>query len=171
MREAKKTPRLVLTGVVTLVALVALLPGSPALADQPQFQSIPVDYAYTHQSECAFDVVEHGEGTIRWVYHPNSGNPVASVYHYDLRGTYTNVQTGSSVDWSEDTALKGYYQDGSLTLFFVGLAVRINVPGQGRVVADVGRLVLRYTQSNSDPEVIFEAGQWDGFSALCSALE
>src|SRR5205823_7833391 len=112
----RKTRSCTMAAVVLTLALT-LVPSPAAWADQPQFFDFPVNYTAHIQGQCAFDVLEHGEGTVRWMYHPNNGNPIASIYHYDLRGTYTNAVTGTSLSWAEDVVLKGYYQDGSLIVF------------------------------------------------------
>ena len=171
MSISRRAVRLTLSTTLAITALVALVPGSPASADQPYFQTFYENGTSTYQGGCAFDVIVHTEGTIRWMYHPNNGNPIVSIYHYDIRGTYTNALTGRFVSWAQDAVLKGYYQDGSLFIYLIGLEARINVPGQGRVVADVGRLILRYDHGSYDPNLVFEAGQWDNFSAVCSLLE
>jgi len=170
MSNARRAMRVALSMIVAVAALLTLAPSLPAFADQPQFFEFQEDFTYVHEGECAFNVIEHTEGITRMMYHPNNGNPFAALYHYELRGTYTNADTGQSISWSQDALLKGFYQDQSLIIFSIGLYARVTVPGQGMVAIDAGRLTIRLTPG-APYEVLFQAGRWDPFSAVCSALQ
>jgi hypothetical protein len=172
MSGSSKILRRVLRLAAVVIGLTALVYPMPAFADPPYFFNYDLDSTHVYSGECSFDVVQHEESTLRGMYHPNSGNPYASNYHYRHHGSFTNAQTGISVLYSGSFSLRGYNQDGALTMVILGLYARINLPGQGMVIADVGNLTLRYPPGGSPPDILREAGQWDVlFPALCSALE
>jgi hypothetical protein len=115
-------------------------------------------------------------GTIRLtLFLDKNGELVRDLISAHLHGSFTNVANGVSVSFvvAEQSSFKPD-PDGSAILVFNGLTGKVTLPGQGVVVADVGRLILFFEDENDvDPDVIFEAGRHDGapFPGLCSALE
>jgi hypothetical protein len=175
MKFSQLRQRLVpgLVGVLAVVSVISVTAANPERTIERLIDVVePVD-----QAACpGLTLTSTVNGTIRTtLFFDENGEFVRDLVNADLHGSFTNVASGTSVDFvvAENSSFK-VYPDGSATLAFNGLTGRATVPGQGLVAADVGRLVLFFEDENDvDPDVIFEAGRHDNgpFPGLCSVLE
>jgi hypothetical protein len=168
------TKRLLLFACVSLTFLLMVFPAAPRLAaQQPHSQTIQVDDTIPGFVSCeGFDVTAHVEGTIKIT---DAGRFPSVRQH--LHGSFTNEVTGFSRPFVVAYTLRVIQSDEeSETDLITGLQTIVTVPGQGFVVGDAGRQILRFSNfcPTCPPEVIFEAGHstTDGsfVPKLCSAL-
>ena len=86
--------------------------------------------------------------------------------------TWTNPANGNSLSSHEASVLRIFYNpDGSFaSADNEGLTFNLNLPGQGALLLDVGRIVIRHGQG-----IVFEAGPHQELNgdtaAFCAALE
>jgi hypothetical protein len=109
------------------------------------------------------------KGTVKIIeFFDRHGNFVRDQIHINGAGTLTNQDTGKTAFFSF------HYMDAlhevNGTLMFIGLPMKVRLPGKGVVVLDAGRLVLDLETD----EVIFEAGPhpffYEGIALICEAL-
>ena len=118
----------------------------------------------------AFAITENATGTVRaTTYVDSDGVPVRRHIHIKYSGSFTNSVTGYTVV-SEPDSLNVMEDLRDHTSAVVGLGWSINVPGQGHVLVNAGRLVFDDTTG----ELLVESGQHDfeegGFPLLCGIL-
>ena len=88
-----------------------------------------------------------------------------------LTVTWTNLVTGVTLSSNEAAPLIVYYNPGGsfASLQNVGLLFDVTIPGQGRVLLDVGRIVIERNQGS--PSKPARTREEDGdTAAFCSAL-
>jgi len=166
--------RLMLSACLGLTCLLMFFPVAPeAIAQRPNTQVIPVDDTIPNFIPCdGFDVTAHIEGR----YRITDAGRFPSISRR-LHGTFTNDVTGFSLSFVvADTLWVIQSDDESETDIISGLQTIVTAPGQGFVVGDAGRQILRFSNTCPfcPPEVIFEAGHstTDGSFVpdLCAAL-
>lgn len=91
---------------------------------------------------------------IEKTFYDRNGNPVRSQLHFTYTGTLTNSRTGQSFSDRPDPQLYVFdFEDQTLTV--TGLIFSINVPGEGVVALDAGKIVF---DSANNFEIIFQSG-------------
>jgi hypothetical protein len=132
-----------------------------ASADQPQTATIPISFSVVDTRACgpSLPITTSGTGEIRITTFADG----RQIRHSDVDITLS--AGGKTVTNRQNNTV---YVDGT-TRTIVGAAWTINVPGQGVLVLDAGRLVL-----GPGGEVLFEAGPHELFhgdvAALCAYL-
>jgi hypothetical protein len=152
---------------------------APAFAAKPDSVVVDVDETEeTFVGACDFPVQHNIKGFIRFTTYLNQDSSFKmQINSYHLTSTFINLETGASVSTPNVGPDKiTVTEDGSVILAATGLIARIVVPGKGLIVAQVGKLVFRFTVDQEGnwifQEVLFEAGQHaDLFPALCSVLD
>ena len=166
--------------VMVLTVLASLLVTSPVAAAKPvmehlQIRDIGLQDEFLSEA-CGFDVWVDAIGVITFrVWLDADDNPLREVNNFGVRLTYYS-EWGSirTVDVGADRAI--YHADGSVTLTVIGNVQSMQIPGQGRVYSDVGRVSFHFTfpDPEGDPvvEVLSEAGQHSGdqLDVICTAL-
>ncbi len=167
---------------VLLAGLLVLLTTTPAFATKPvvtdTFEDTITDavLATCGTGDAAFDIIENAVVTgIEKTFYDRDGTPVRSQLHFTYAGTLTNVRTGESFSDRPDPQLYVFdFADETLTV--TGLIFSINVPGEGVVALDAGKIVF---DAANDFEILFQSGPHhlitDGFEydfeQVCAALE
>jgi hypothetical protein len=155
------------------LALGGLFTAAPsALAAKPETVTVPTDFSFVDDTSCGFPVETHITGFVRFiVFRDENGNVTRQINSFHQQITYTNLDTGKSVTSpSVGPDILYFQEDGSVTVFVLGIVSRIIVPGQGVVNLSVGRVVIAFP-AEGEGEVLFEAGPKDDlFPALCDLL-
>ncbi len=170
-----------------IVALVLATAAVPAFAAPPEttteetiITNEPLTDFEGNTLDCAdfgaaypFNMIENAVRTDRvTTYVDKQGNPIRTQVHVKYTGSLTNSVTGYSVSDTPDSFMLVFdHRDQTLTV--VGLTWSINLPGEGHVVLNAGRLVFDPTTG----EVMFMAGPHaigpnpDSVRLLCSVLD
>lgn len=164
--------------LASLATILALAVAGPALAAKPETERIVLHDSFLEPdltAACGFDVHLVGEGHITFrLFSDESGAPVRELNNYAIRLTLSSEWASLRMtDVGADRV--AYLPDGSLILIVIGNVQSVNIPGEGRVYFDVGRVVSRITfDANGEPTftVLSEAGQHEGdqVDAICAAL-
>lgn len=166
--------------VMVLTVLASLLVTSPVAAAKPvmehlQIRDIGLQDEFLSEA-CGFDVWVDAIGVITFrVWLDADDNPLREVNNFGVRLTYYS-EWGSirTVDVGADRAI--YHADGSVTLTVIGNVQSMQIPGQGRVYSDVGRVSFHFTfpdpEGDPDVEVLSVAGQHAGdqLGIICDVL-
>ena len=166
--------------VMVLTILASLLVTSPIAAAKPVMEHLQIrDIGFQDEflsEACGFDVWVDAIGVVTFrVWLDADDNPLREVNNFGLRLRYYS-EWGSirTVDVGADRVT--YHADGSATLTVIGNVQSMQIPGQGRVYSDVGRVSFHFTfpDPEGDPvvEVLSVAGQhWgDQLALICDAL-
>lgn len=158
--------------VLVLVATAALALAGAAGAAKPVIFTEEIDDFLPGAVDCgtvALDVAVQGAVT---VHEFADGDTIAN---FRLRITWTNPVTGASL-WSPSVGpdITRLNPDGSATIDVVGIIVRVVVPGQGLVAAQIGSVTFSFdSPTDTEPDVTF-AGPHDTDeeidAAVCAAL-
>jgi hypothetical protein len=167
--------------ILVLSALACMLVAGPVSAAKPMIERIPInDIGILDEfltDECGYDIWVDATGhvTFHW-WTDAEDNTLREVNNYNVHLTfYSESGSISTRDIGADRVT--YHDDGTFTVTIMGNVTSLQVPGQGRVYSDVGRLVLHF--SFPDPEgppvidVLSAAGQHgeEGpVAALCEIL-
>ncbi len=153
--------------VLVLSALACMLLAGPVSAAKPMMERIPInDIGILDEfltEVCGYDIWLNATGHITFrVWTDGEGNPLREVNNYGVHLTfYSEGGSVSTRDVGADRVT--YLPDGTFTVAIMGNVTSLQVPGQGRVYSDVGRVVLHF--SFPDPEgppvidVLSSAGQ------------
>ncbi len=128
-----------------------------ASAEQPQTATIPISFAFVDTTSCgpSLPIATSGTGELEITTFADG----RQIRHVDVDVTLTaNGKTVTNISQNNQ------FVDGT-TQTIVGAVVTINVPGQGVLVLDAGRLVL-----GAGGVVLFEAGPHEQFSGDLAAL-
>jgi hypothetical protein len=125
---------------------------------------------------CGFDVFTDATGHVIFrVWTDEEGNPTREVNNFGIKlRIYSEFDEVSTVDVGADRVT--HNADGSITISVIGNLQSIQVPGHGRVYADVGVTTLHITfpDPEGDPvvEVLHQAGQHDDdqLAVICEVL-
>ena len=125
---------------------------------------------------CGFDVFVDATGHIifrSWT--DAEGNPTRDLNNFGIRlRIYSEFGAVRTVDVGVDRVT--HNPDGSITNVVIGNVQSIQIPGQGRVYADVGQTTLHITfpDPEGEPvvEVLRQVGQHEGdqVAVICDAL-
>ena len=154
--------------VVVSASLVAV---SPATAVQPVVEFGPFP-GFTDTLLCGFPIETSFEGTVRTTTHVDQqGNPVRVIQTFpNITVTMTHGDRAVSTKGPAPVMIR-FASDGSVeTIEIVGMSANITLPGQGRLLFDVGRIVL-----DADGNIISEPGLHQIFgtgdtSAFCAYM-
>lgn len=168
---------------VTRAALLACLSLSllvgPAIAGKPIMQRVPINDVAVLQTElseaCGFPVWWDATGHITFRTWLNAADgPVRELNNYAIRGRYyTTTRSVRVNDVGVDRIT--YLPDGNIIQVIIGNVQSINVPGRGRVYADVGRSTYLIKFDGGvfvGVELLGQSGQHDPdqFAVLCEVL-
>ena len=145
-------------------------------AAKPLTTIIDVSGTFTNNFDCPFPIEETVSGSIKdMLYLDVDGNPVKEILTAQFGGpvtvSWTNLATGKTLSSQQAAPLIVYYNpDGSFaSLQNVGLLFHVSIPGEGNVLLDVGRVVVRRGQG-----IVFTAGPHQELNgdtgAFCAAL-
>jgi hypothetical protein len=159
-------------GFSLLVALVMLLVVViPAVAAPPDHFTDEFHDGPWFITDCGdFTVLVEGTVSIKGkVFYDQEGNPTKVQTHWDIESVYYSPETGKSVpsaeriNWFEETV------DGQFQIKQTGVAFKLNMPGYGQLIMDVGLIIF-----DENFNVLFSAGQhpWNlgtgDFTKLCA---
>ena len=160
--------------VIGLGVLGALLITAPVTAGQPDTERVIVDDMFVDDflsAACGVEVNAHvsGHATFR-VFTDADGNPIRELNNFAL----------DVVWWSENGEIHAkdvgadrltFFEDGSLQLIIIGNVRSFSIPGQGRVYADVGRVMIEVDAAGNET-VTPLGGQHDPdqLAAICGVL-
>ena len=159
-----------------LLALLALLPASAALADKPTREALPAPepLAFAAGEVCAFPVrIEAVDSKNKAVtFTDEDGDPVRQIITGTLRMRVTNLATGESLVVNvSGPGFLTFTADGLATVTLGGrgllfLRAGIDVPPAGVFLVS-GRLVLAIGPEGEVTEIVGRTGQMQD---LCAAL-
>jgi hypothetical protein len=141
--------------LVVLLALPLAL-AAPALAVPPTTEVVTIeDFSFVDTSLCGFEVTSTENGRFKvTTFFDEEGNPVQSIL------TNSNLRYTSTAETNGKTLLTNYalvvitsFEDG--TRLELGLRNAYQVPGEGVVLLDAGRVIIDLATG----DVVFEAGQ------------
>jgi hypothetical protein len=163
--------------IPNLLALLSLAIASPVFAIKPgvDIENL-VDDQVTFQECDKLTITRTLNGEIRTTgYFDKNGNLIRINIQSHLHGSFTNTLNGTSLPFVvAQTDKININPDNSAIVATSGLIGAINVPGHGRVTADVGRIVFFFTSPDDpDPDLLFESGRHDNgpFPFICPFLE
>jgi hypothetical protein len=164
--------RLAISGIVALISVWALLPGTAAHANPPDIETMNVNFTGQNASwtgACGFPVTRHTEGhlTFRWFY-DQQNNLVRELGNGILRSTLSANGNSVNVQYAgPDRAV--WNPDGSVTVSISGLDALIIIPGVGYSYGFVGLFVFNLGPGGTT--VLQEIG-WSDFdkTAVCTYL-
>lgn len=162
---AGAAPRLALAAAtLTLAAAAPALGQAPARDHVDQFFSGVIDCG-TFQD----NYVDEEIGDLVW-YYDADGQPLRFVVHVSQYSTDVNSVTGLTLHERNRHFYTFDFATGEVTLD--GAIVRANLPGQGIVLQDIGRLRFGF-ESDGALDFTFVAGHHDaliGGRTVCDAL-
>ena len=166
---------------ILIASLACLALASPAAAAMPQMERVVLNDIGLQDEfltdACGFDVFFDGTGHVIFrQFFDSEGVLQREVNNFGVHiRVYTEWGSVSLVDVGVD--LVTYNADGSITQVIIGNVQSIQLPGQGRVYADVGQTTLMFTfpDPEGEPavEVVRQVGQHSDFGqedVLCEAL-
>lgn len=160
--------------VIGLGVLGAVLVAAPVSAGKPQVDRQAVDDTFVDSflsDACGVEVNAHVTGHVIFrTFTDAGGNPVREVNNYAL----------SLLWWSENGDIHAkdvgidratYLEDGSVLVIIIGNVQSFSIPGQGRVYADVGRVMIEIDAAGNET-VTPLGGQHDPdqLGAICGVL-
>ncbi|MEO6456836.1 MAG: hypothetical protein ABIO92_00970 [Chloroflexia bacterium] len=159
----------VLLGIAgSLLALLSVAV-QPAAADAPVITTnvIRVTNPVPFELTCpSFNVLVTFTVERRNITFYENGSPVLQRRHINFEGTLYNAVTGYSVPYDGTWTRTQDFVENTVT--YTGKRFQVQIPGQGVLALEVGRLVLDF--SANPPQVIFEAGQHEFNTQLCHIL-
>jgi hypothetical protein len=161
----KKTCSLVVALVMLAVMVV------PAMAAPPEHFNVELTDGPYLIADCGdFTVWALGDIQLaRTTFFDKGGNPTRVVSHWAIDSTYYSPETGKSVPSAERITTFEKIVDGQYQMKQTGVAFKLNMPGYGQLIMDVGHIVF-----DEHFNVLFSAGQhpWNlgtgDFTKLCA---
>lgn len=159
-----------LLAMVAIGALLAL--PDAARADQSEIVTVPIDVVFIDEgasADCGFLVEVHVTGTLRQRI---TSSGFVNTFTHNWTQVYTNLDSGTSLATQSPSVVRVEFNaDGSVVMTITGLSLGFQVPGQGAVFMDVGRVVLFFESfDDPEPDVVALAGRHDPVAAACAAL-
>ncbi len=167
--------------VLFLSALACLLVAGPVAAAKPAMEKVPIndvgflDPFFT--AECGFDVFSDVVGHITFRTKLDAqGNPRYDLNNYALRvRIYSEWGSLRAVDVGADRVT--FHEDGSVTITTIGNVQSLQIPGIGRVHADVGQVTVHVSFPDPEGEPVVDVLKVAGkhsesfpIAAFCEAL-
>jgi hypothetical protein len=134
--------RLVRALALVFASSTSLVAASAATAVPPIVELGPFP-GFTDTALCGFPIVTSFEGTVRTTTHLNQqGDPVKVIQTFpNITVTMTHGDTTVSTKGPAHVSIS-FAPDGSIEeVAILGMSANITVPGQGRLLFDVGRIV------------------------------
>jgi hypothetical protein len=133
--------------VFGLGVLGAILVTAPVSAGKPEMVLDAFDTTFVDDAlsdSCGVEVNAHVSGhTIVRVFTDADGNPVRELNNYAVQAHWWSINGDIHVrDVGADRVT--FFDDGSVQLIIIGNVQSISIPGEGRVYADVGRLMIEF---------------------------
>lgn len=166
--------------VILIASIACLALASPAAAKPEMERVVLNDIGLQDEflsGACGFDVFFDGTGHVIFrLFTDSDGNPQREVNNFGVHlRIYSEWGSVSVRDVGVDRVT--YNADGSITQVIVGNVQSIQLPGHGRVYADVGQTTLMITFPDPEGEAVVEivrqVGQHSEFgqeAVLCEAL-
>lgn len=160
--------------VIGLGVLGAVLVTAPVSAGKPDMVRDVFDITFVDDdlsAACGVEVNAHVSGhTIVRVFTDADGNPVGELNNYAIRVHWWSVNGDIHArDVGADRVT--FFEDGSVLLIIIGNVQSFSIPGQGRVYADVGRVMIEF---DADGNATFTplGGQHDPdqLAVICGVL-
>jgi hypothetical protein len=152
--------------VMVMTILASLVLAAPVAAAKPVMERVQVrDIGVLDEflsEACGVDVWVDAIGVITFrVWLDSEGDPIREVNNFGVRVRYYS-EWGSirTQDVGADRVI--YHADGSITLTVIGNVQSIQIPGQGRVYSDVGRVSFHVTFPDPEGEPVFELVSMSG---------
>lgn len=155
--------------------IMVVLTIAPAFAIQPVTETFEDTITNSVLASCdGFDIIENATTTLRLTtFFNQAGDPSRVQTRFTYQGTFTNSSTGKSITDAPDPQLYVFdVTTGELTT--AGLIISVNVPGEGVVLLDAGKMVF-----DANGNVTFQSGphhlygdqfEFD-YKKLCAALQ
>ena len=153
--------------IAIAAAVVSLAVAAPASAIPPQTERFSQSGTSFWASCEGFDIIVNFEFTAMITeFYDQNGDLVRVRGWFRGTGELVNTVTGKTETGSGPSMFFDNFRTETTSL--VGLQFHNNVPGQGIVALDAGRIVIDWATD----EVIFEAGPHPGFEGIdwCSVL-
>ena len=160
--------------IMVLIVLASLLATGPVAAAKPFTEHLRIRDIAIHDEflseACGVDVWVDAIGVITFrVWFDSQDNPTREVNNFGVRlHWYSEFGSIRTRDVGADRVI--YHADGSLTLTITGNVRSIQLPGQGRVYSDVGRVSYHVTFPDPEGGPVFElvsvAGNHSDFDPL-----
>ena len=164
--------------VLCLAAMAIAVVAAPVSAGKPQLERVTIDDLFVDEflSEvCGVEVMGHFTGHITFrVFTDATGAVVREINTYATAGHFWS--DFGSVGFRDVGVDRVTYTADGLINVIVGNVQSIQVPGSGRVYADVGQTTVQLTfddQGNViDEQVLRQVGQHEGdqLAVVCSVL-
>ncbi len=183
-----KSTRIIRTLLVVLVAIGLLAPiststrSASAAGNRPTIFTEPIIFDPVDTTTCNFPLAVEGSGkaVIHYTYNPGL-DVQPDLNQIQFSGTFTNPETGKVARFHAARGDRRVFElaNGTYTgkaTYYIASNYTVTVAGEGRVLAQTGRIVLDVTYDPAtfmwtSAEVVFEAGKTVGSTAeLCNAL-
>lgn len=156
-----------------LVALIAAMPATIALASKPTFESLHEEFTEFRVDCGSFDVLE--DVVVDWditTFFDADGNPVTVKFHGDWSGTFFSPETGKSLAYG--TPFNAFFDLETNELTFTGVNIVVTLRQEGLLYLDAGRIIITLDDSGGVDEIRFSAGPHPFFTgdwaAICTKL-
>lgn len=172
--STNRVTRLLLAGLIGIMALLMTGPSPSAYADPPTIIRIAVDQERPSPfltQECGFPVTYHNEGTVRIITHYDGQGNVVREIHLAQENMTVSANGRSIRGRANGPGIITPNPDGSITLESMGNYM-FTLPGYGVVEGGAGRSVYNIV---FEPEfqitLVSEVGTWgENIPAMCAAL-
>ena len=163
--------RLVRALTFVFIGSVALVAASAATAVPPEVELGPFP-GFTDTALCGFPIETSFDGTVRTTTHlDQNGDPVKVIQTFpNITVTLTHGDATVTTKGPAHTSI-AFAPDGSVeSIAILGMSANITVPGVGRLLFDVGRIVW-----DADGNIVSETGLHQIFgtadaSAFCAYM-
>ena len=153
--------------LVLALALAPLALAAPASAIEPTVETFHFEGTQPWVSCEGFDIiVNYSVDIVERTFYDNTGEPIRIQVQIQGEGQLVNTVTGASNTGSGPIMVIVDLEAGTETT--VGLVFHNNVPGEGIVALQAGRVTV-----DEDGNVLFSAGPQPGFEGIdwCSILD
>lgn len=155
------------TLLVLALAVAPLALAVPASATEPTVETFHFEGTNPVASCEGFDIiVNYSVDVVARTFYDNTGEPVRDQIQFQGEGELVNTVTGATNTGASPDMLIFDYQAGTLT--DVGLRFHNNLPGEGIVALQAGRIIY-----DENGNVLFSAGPQPGEDGIdwCSILD
>lgn len=153
--------------LVLALALAPLALAAPASATPPTVETFHFEGTEPFVSCEGFDIIVNFKvDIVERTFYDNTGEPIRIQIQYQGEGELVNTVTGATNTGSSPSMVIVDLEAGTETE--VGLVFHNNLPGEGIVALQAGRITV-----DEDGNVLFSAGPQPGFEGVdwCSILD
>ena len=153
--------------LVLALAMAPLALAAPASATQPTVETFHFEGTAPWVSCEGFDIiVNYTLDVVERTFSDNTGEPVRIQVQYQGEGELVNTVTGATNTGASPSMDITDLEAGTVTT--VGLVFHNNLPGEGIVALQAGRITI-----DEDGNVLFSAGPQPGFEGIdwCAILD